>query len=32
MENEILKQRNLSLKSLHDHVASLKYKPHLSDD
>ena len=31
MENEIKKQRDLQSKSIKDHVASLKYRPHLSD-
>ena len=31
MESEILKQREIQSRSLRDHVAGLKYKPHLSE-
>lgn len=32
MEHEIKKARNLSLKDLREHVANLKYKPHLNEN
>ncbi|CDW73052.1 UNKNOWN [Stylonychia lemnae] len=32
METEIKKQRNLSMKSLQEHMSRLKYQPHLSDE
>jgi hypothetical protein len=31
MDSDIRKQRNLSMKNIREHVASLKYKPHLTD-
>lgn len=31
MENDIRRQRDISLKDMREHVANLKYKPHLTD-
>ncbi len=31
MENDIKRQRDISVKDLREHVASLKYRPHLTD-
>lgn len=31
MENDIKRQRDISLKDMREHVANLKYKPHLTD-